>query len=448
VSKPILSENQDEGYDLALRWYESGGSDPFVLKGFSGTGKSFLAAQICLELIICYPEIKIALCAPTHKAKHVLATFATKSGLDSVWVSTLHSLLHVLPGHHDDAGRQGLAGNQFSQEPSYLDFDLVIIDEASMIGVELLSWIPSQRVPTLFMGDPAQLPPVEDDGKESPVFTLPCGIELTEVMRYDGAIAEIATRIRQQINGQFLPRISSGGNLTKLQPDQWMDKLIESVYISLENEDVNYARAMAWTNRRVNELNQAIRAEVFGNLAQESFFPGERLMAKELIIKRTDQKAEILLYSCADCTVSKSVYHCVELNGTVLDGHNLALVSSEGEINLNVLDHCSKDWLVAQKYFADWRQDILDLPQNERRYGWRDFYAKMEELNVCWKNGLMQRLQPALAITIHQAQGSTFKNAFVDLANVYGCREPKTRNQLTYVAFTRASEQLYVRSKY
>ncbi|NEP19333.1 MAG: ATP-binding domain-containing protein, partial [Leptolyngbya sp. SIO4C1] len=50
----------------------------------------------------------------------------------------------------------------------------------------------------------------------------------------------------------------------------------------------------------------------------------------------------------------------------------------------------------------------------------------------------------AYSLTVHKSQGSTFQDVFVDLPNLM--RNPKTveRNQLVYVAFTRAAKRLFV----
>ncbi len=52
------------------------------------------------------------------------------------------------------------------------------------------------------------------------------------------------------------------------------------------------------------------------------------------------------------------------------------------------------------------------------------------------------------AITVHQSQGGTFTNCFVDTSNIFGCRDNVMRNKLLYVAYSRASQQLYCYSKW
>ncbi|WP_411053685.1 AAA family ATPase, partial [Tritonibacter sp. SIMBA_163] len=71
------------------------------------------------------------------------------------------------------------------------NYDVVILDEASMIVSEVLELLINQitlfTAKFLFLGDPAQLPPVNET--QSPVFSqITAQAQLTKVMRYDGAI--------------------------------------------------------------------------------------------------------------------------------------------------------------------------------------------------------------------------------------------------------------------
>jgi len=53
----------------------------------------------------------------------------------------------------------------------------------------------------------------------------------------------------------------------------------------------------------------------------------------------------------------------------------------------------------------------------------------------------MARLQAVYALTVHTSQGSTFQNAFIDLADIRKAEfaRPREMQQLLYVAVTRAS---------
>ena len=134
--KDDLSVQQREAFDLAIAWHNSKPDSPFVLSGYAGTGKTFCAQRI-IKGVQLSGATKVAVCAPTHKAVHVLRRMAQESKV-SVHITTLHALLHVMPGDYDAEGRQLLKPNLWSREPFYNDFGLVVIDEASMIDTELM----------------------------------------------------------------------------------------------------------------------------------------------------------------------------------------------------------------------------------------------------------------------------------------------------------------------
>jgi len=50
----------------------------------------------------------------------------------------------------------------------------------------------------------------------------------------------------------------------------------------------------------------------------------------------------------------------------------------------------------------------------------------------------------AYSLTIHKSQGSTFQDVFVDVPSMLTNRNIIERNQLCYVAFTRAAKRLFL----
>ncbi len=137
-----LDASQRDAVRLALR----GG--PAVITGGPGTGKTTLL-KVLLR-VWTEEGLTLRLASPTGRAARRLAD---ATGLEAV---TLHRLLEFEPG----TGR-------FARGPGkWLGGDGVVVDEASMIDVELmaalLSALPPDRpsVPLVFVGDADQLPSV------------------------------------------------------------------------------------------------------------------------------------------------------------------------------------------------------------------------------------------------------------------------------------------------
>jgi exodeoxyribonuclease V alpha subunit len=137
-----------------------------VLGGGPGTGKTTTVARV-LALLLDQPgrTLRIALAAPTGKAAARLQaavqsearTFAgqDRHHLESITASTLHRLLGWVPG----------GGNRFRHHrDNRLPFDVVVVDETSMVSLTLMARLleavrPDARL--ILVGDPDQLASVE-----------------------------------------------------------------------------------------------------------------------------------------------------------------------------------------------------------------------------------------------------------------------------------------------
>jgi ATP-dependent exoDNAse (exonuclease V) alpha subunit len=460
-----LSEQQQEAFDLVHEWFFGENPESFLLSGFAGTGKSFTAQRIAKsiqEIVGRYrlrPRFKVGLCAPTHKAVEVLESFAERAEL-GVQVNTIHSFLHVAPGEFEADGKQKLI-EVFSKADHYDTFGLMVADESSMIGSELLAFIP-KSVPTLFMGDPAQLPPVTPDEAptESPVFAIQPSYQLTHVMRYDGGILAMATDIRTNLDSQHCPPIPRlANNLIGLGSTAWESELLSFFSESDFAHNPNAIRAIAYRNARVSQLNQMIRAHLYPSAA-ERYEPGEILMANEPIFVWLDEwsREEIVMQTCQECTVL-SVCPSTALLESKLIAESVSVqtlelsVESRGAVITVQTLRSEADEALAQQFLNSFKKEILKLGKDKdkqaqkqlRKEHWKDYFWLMKELNIVMKSdNVMQRLQYAYCLTIHKSQGSTIENVFADFRDINASRDNRTKNQLRYVALTRAAEAAFI----
>ena len=156
-----------------------------LLVGGPGTGKSRTVAAV-VELARARGR-RIALAAPTGRAAKRLEE------LTDAEASTLHRLL----------GAQGTTGQFLRGETWPLDADLVVVDETSMLDVELAGALLdacADGTHLLFVGDPAQLPSIGagrvlGDLVESGAVPI---TELTTLHRQaeGGTIARLAAAVR------------------------------------------------------------------------------------------------------------------------------------------------------------------------------------------------------------------------------------------------------------
>lgn len=174
MNPPVLTSQQEQACGLAVTLLRDKSSDCRI-GGYAGTGKTTLIASVVERLSANYKRVLVM--APTGKAANVLCN-------KGVNATTIHRQLYELTSERPV---------EFKLKP-YVEADYFIIDESSMISVELFDDIKSFKKPTLFIGDPAQLEPVGDDAKlmHTPDFTL------TQIHRTaeDSAIIQFATGLR------------------------------------------------------------------------------------------------------------------------------------------------------------------------------------------------------------------------------------------------------------
>ncbi|MGX7679715.1 AAA family ATPase [Jatrophihabitans sp. DSM 45814] len=171
-----------------------------VLTGGPGTGKSRTVATVVREAERIGKSV--ALAAPTGRAAKRLAELCDAEA------TTIHRLLGVQP--RATTGTDGTSAivdfsAGFSRGPDWpLDQDLVVVDEASMLDVELAAALLracADGTHLMIVGDAAQLPSIGPgqvlaDLIASAVVPV---VELTTLYRQDagGAIARLATAVRE-----------------------------------------------------------------------------------------------------------------------------------------------------------------------------------------------------------------------------------------------------------
>ncbi len=177
-----------------------------ILTGGPGTGKTFTVGGWLESLFkeLSHP-IRIALVAPTGKAAARLLESLQKQTLprqllECCEVQTLHRLLGVMPT------RKGPAFHE--QRP--LPFQVVVVDESSMIDARLMAYLacalqPHSRI--ALVGDPDQLPPVQS-GQVFPdlveIFKEQA-IALKQCMRTDNlSLQSLAEQVRLGSTGSVL----------------------------------------------------------------------------------------------------------------------------------------------------------------------------------------------------------------------------------------------------
>ena len=163
----VLTDKQYKGLKITIDRFKN--HEKFtVISGYAGTGKSTLVKYIVESLNV--DEEQIVYACYTGKACNVLV----KKGLKNV--STLHKLLYF---------HKPLPDGTFLRFPvSSLDpYKVVIIDECSMLPLEMFEQLLTYNVYIIFLGDPFQLPPINKN-EDNHLLDSP-HIFLDEIMRQE-----------------------------------------------------------------------------------------------------------------------------------------------------------------------------------------------------------------------------------------------------------------------
>jgi exodeoxyribonuclease-5 len=281
--------NEDQARAVSeLRTAIDRGDPVCRLLGFAGTGKSFSIVRL---LKVYAPHRPVLLTAPTNKAAAVLRAMAAEIG-GKVEANTIHKVLGLRPQLDEDRGHYIL---KRVRQPAIEEGALIVVDECSMVDTQLLRFITqaaqAARAQILFVGDPAQLPPIFE--AESPAFSGP-GVtaRLTQIVRQkaDHPILGMTQLIRDAMKGGDVPRFetkhSGDGSLIHLDAPAFESAMLAAMHSTDYQADSDHCRVLCWTNGKTDHYNRLIRRSLLGPPAeQQALLPGEVVVACNPILE-------------------------------------------------------------------------------------------------------------------------------------------------------------------
>ena len=442
MTKLSLTNCQEQALIAIQDWWESK-EKHFLLSGAPGTGKTFLAEYAIKGLKGAVPLFT----APTNEAVRQLELALSDDG---VGIKTTYSALGL-----------SLSTKSFKQyiyqralPEDFDDFNLLIVDEASFAGknvgetnkADLMDYVMTCGMRTIWMGDWAQLPPVNQKDGESPVFNEGfTGVELLEVKRHAGDILKFNMSLREIIKKTIrnLPSI----------PESIKTKPIKDSF-NLSQEDFEMiisdrARILVWTNKAtkycpapgVKEYNDYIRGRLFGeDLAKKApvyptdkilfasplfrFKDAEKLTKKGLeneeseLIASVNTRAEVVKTEPVTILGIKSFKTEIALEG----GKTVTcyIPTNEGQVSKNELEQIIK-------------AKASKLTGREAGKAWEYFHKF---------RSVFADIKYTYCITGHRAQGSTVEKVFVSVPNILQNRDRKVAFKNLNVCCSRSQKEL------
>lgn len=186
VLDPLFPSRNARGDETSINWQKVAcalaARQPFsIITGGPGTGKTTTVVRLLAALTSLHLDDensalpRIALCAPTGKAAarlaesigdkvREIASIKTEGFPDAHWSDVAAQLPDQVHTIHRLIGTRPLAARPRHHQDNPLDLDIVVVDEASMVGVELMSQL-VDALPAncrlVILGDKDQLASVE-----------------------------------------------------------------------------------------------------------------------------------------------------------------------------------------------------------------------------------------------------------------------------------------------
>lgn len=415
MTETMLTNDQKKAEQMISEWFLNSSEQFFVLSGYAGTGKTFLLRRIVNDVLSLKAGESAVFVTPTGKAASVLIKGGTPAG-------TVHSLIYMRDEDDFDVDENGeIVQNErlsfVKREKIAEKIRLIVVDEASMAGEDVVRDILSFGVKCLFCGDNAQLPPVNGDTRllERPHCML------TEIVRQEenNPIIRLSRLARE---GENIPYGNYGNGVCVIPKRVFFGRERERILLSAD-------QIVCGKNKTRKELNDEVRR--FRGIENEALpRDGEKLICT---LNDWDRPLD-----------SEKKFHL--LNGVIGTCKNVKL---------------GEDYLASMEFTADFVNESSVVPfdamifthdRYAHFYGERAVFlsdgrlvhennrellrgAKAErEETIC-------RFEFAYAVTCHKAQGSEFDSVVVfDESRAFG----EDRNRWLYTAITRAKKKLLI----
>ena len=386
-----LTKKQEEGLKIAVARHKSR-EKYTVISGYAGTGKSTLVRFIIDALDV--DEDKVAYATYTGKAAEVLRKKGNPNAM------TLHRLLY------DSIPRQG--GGFIRIPKKQLDYNIVVVDEVSMVPKTMVDMLLAHRVYILFLGDPGQLPQI--DKKETHNLLDHPHVFLDEVMRQaaESEIIQLTMKIR---NGEDIPFIHG-------------KEVIVAPKAELVTGHLTWADIIICaTNKTRHNMNRQKRELLgYSGVLQT----GERIIVKRNYWEDCDEDGNALVNGTVG-TVANPYESFVRIPSYVKnDRRDLPLIgcvfTPDGGKSFDTFE-IDKDYLLKEEPCVDWRVSY-QLGKLKPKIG--DILPKQATYGY--------------ALTCHAAQGSEFDKVLV-IEESFPFDKTEHQRWL-YTAATRAAEKL------
>jgi len=423
----------------------------FLLKGYAGTGKTTLIGVLVKNLW--KAKLSAVLLAPTGRAAKVISNYSAKQA------QTIHR--HIYYPKKNTSG-----GVAFQLKQNKHRNTIFIVDEASMISDvasdsklfengslldDLMLYVYSGfNCKILFVGDTAQLPPVQlevspalDQNNLSMGFNKEVTeMELNEVVRQakDSGILTNATQLRETLNEGFYDsfqfNISGYTDITRCLDGHEIIEALNDAYSSDGHEE---SVIILRSNKRANMYNQQIRSRIL--FQEDEISTGDYLMVVKNNYFWLDNKSEAGFIANGDIIKILEIFSIQELYGFRFASVKISMVDYPNQKpfeSVLLLDTLTSETpsLSYEESNRLYQEVLKDFEHETSKY--KKFIGVK---NSRFFNALQVKF--SYAITCHKSQGGQWDTVFVEQPYLPSGIDKEYLRWL-YTAVTRAKRRLYL----
>lgn len=417
-----LNDEQRAAVELMIVFARDEAGLELLLEGPAGTGKTY-----CMKALVEKLKKRIIFTAPTNKAVRVLRE-AIASDDYTPKCKTIYSLLGLVLAANGEVKEL----KQPEDPVDLSEYSVVVVDEASMVNTILRAHINSAqsefpRLKWIFMGDRNQLPPVGED--QSLVWSIKNQFQLTQIMRHDNTILQLATHVRGLIGA---PNKALGA-VKDTEDVHWLSVYDFSVHIR-ENAAMflaGRAKAISWRNVRVDEMNKVVRRQLFAEPDIYPWQPGDRITTLEPVNDPTKERGDFtrIVAVTDDEGVVEKTERANHPKFPEFACWRVLFRRDDNQMATLWVLH-SQD----QGKYERRKAELAAAARTDKRK-WFQFWEFQEGF---------ARVRHAYAITAHKSQGSTYERAYVNWRDIMLNDNRVEAYKCLYVAVTRAKKEVYL----
>jgi hypothetical protein len=427
----------------------------YLVEGIPGCGKTTIVSQYFFY----HEEFKnedIQILAPTHKARIVMQNKIDKlvekdnSGVQLHKPITCNTVQGYLCLEKDisDSGvvtfKSNFKKKQYKKIPK-----IIIVDECSMVSKYCYSKLYEDsfmhQIKIIFLGDRNQLPPINERISKS--FTIPNNTLLTESVRNDGAIFNLCTHIKNNIEDKTITDIIEAYCCDEGSNIYYTDDMGDYLDSIMEKTQDDF-KVLNWTNKECFKMNKLLRKKLFGSNT-ERFYPGEKL----IVTKHFCDIKENLFYSNQELIIKDITPYVftreVMINSLKIPPRFLMKIQ---EIKVRCLElEKNEEDDEDRIYFVEEcdKIKIVKMLEKIKKYAFRyKKQGKLKKAKEAWtvyykiEDIFIPSVDYNYSITVHRSQGSEWEYVFVNINDICHNKNIEERNKLLYVGFSRARTKL------